>query len=131
MSNFLGRGYDFPLRIGGDGKFKMVSGNDKIKASIRAILSTPVGTRIMNREFGCRIHELNFDNDQDITAVLADYYTREALVRWEPRIIIPDEEEGIVVWFEGPKMFISITYTIIETNTEDNIVYPFHMKEAN
>lgn len=128
MPGFLGRGYDYPLKLAGDGKFKMVEGPEKVRASIYAILDTPVGTRIMLREFGCRIHEINFNNDEDVTAALAEFYTREALEQWEPRIEVP--EDGISITFQDSKMYIHIRYTIIETNTEDNMVYPFHLEEV-
>jgi len=123
MADFIGRGFDFPLQLGGDGKFRLVTGNDKIKASLRAILSTPVGERIMNREFGCRIHEINFENPTPATTALAQFYVRQAIQRWEPRITV--EDDGVEVTYDEADVYISITYTINESNTEDNVVFPY------
>jgi len=123
MADFIGRGFDFPLQLGGDGKFRLVTGNDKIKASLRAILSTPVGERIMNREFGCRIHEINFENQTPATTALAQFYVMQAIQRWEPRITV--EDDGVEVAYDEADVYISITYTINESNTEDNVVFPY------
>lgn len=128
MADFIGKGYAYPLQLGGDGKFKVVTGDDKVKASIAAILDTPVGTRYMLRDFGCRIHELNFENDTTVTATLAEFFVREALERWEKRITIPDD--GIIIVFEDDIMWIDITYTLNETNSEENMVYPYYIQEA-
>ena len=56
-----------------------------LKQSIQDILTTPIGTRIMRREYGSRLSEwvdapLNGSVLIDITMA-----TAEALARWEPR----------------------------------------------
>ena len=62
-----------------------LSGLDHLRQSIADILSTPLNTRVMRRDYGSRIPELI---DQPITPRLAvELYaaTAEALRRWEPR----------------------------------------------
>ena len=57
-----------------------------IRQSIIDILTTPMGTRVMRRSYGSRLHELV---DRPMTSALkADVYqaTADALVRWEPRV---------------------------------------------
>lgn len=127
--DFLGKGYAYPMQVAGDGKFRLVQGLNKVRAGIYCILDTPVGTRIGLRDFGCRIHELNFENDEDMTAEVAKFYVQEALNQWEPRI---EEitEDNVKVWFEESKMLISITYNVKNYNVEDNIVFPYHIKGA-
>ena len=57
-SNFLGTGWSFPPRPDGRGGIALVSDAEKIEQSIRIILSTPIGQRVMRPTFGSRLHEL-------------------------------------------------------------------------
>lgn len=62
-----------------------LSGIDHLRQSIRDILTTRIGTRVMRRDYGSRLHALV---DNPMTPRLAmDLYsaTAEALARWEPR----------------------------------------------
>lgn len=65
---------------------KEISGIDHLRQSIEDILTTPVGTRVMRRDYGSRIFTLT---DRPMNrAWLARLYaaTAEAIDRWEPRI---------------------------------------------
>lgn len=60
-------------------------GIDHLRQSIRDILTTRIGTRVMRRDYGSRLPALV---DNPMTPRLAmDLYsaTAEALARWEPR----------------------------------------------
>lgn len=64
---------------------KPLSGSDHLAQSIRDLLTTPIGSRVMLREYGSRIPELvdrptNALLDVELHAAVA-----EALDRWEPR----------------------------------------------
>lgn len=64
---------------------KPLSGIDHLRQSIRDILITPIGSRVMRREYGSRLYQLI---DAPINrSVLLEIYaaTAEALIRWEPR----------------------------------------------
>ena len=57
-----------------------------LRQSVRDILTTPIGTRVMRREYGSRLFELL---DQPLTpGTLTEIYAAaaEALARWEPRL---------------------------------------------
>lgn len=65
---------------------KRLEGLDHLRQSIRDILMTPIGSRVMRRDYGSRLFELidapiNRDTITDLYAA-----TAEALLRWEPRI---------------------------------------------
>jgi phage baseplate assembly protein W len=65
---------------------KAVSGLDHLKQSIRDILTTPIGSRVMRRDYGSRLFQLV---DAPLNrGTIAQLYaaTIEALLRWEPRI---------------------------------------------
>lgn len=81
---------------------KPVSGLDHLRQSIRDVLTTPVGTRVMRRDYGSRLFELVDAPLNQRTTV--DFYqaTFEALLRWVPqieprRVALESSEAGRVV----------------------------------
>lgn len=65
---------------------RSIDGLDHIAQSIRDILTTPLGTRVMRPEYGSRLPRLV---DAPINpATLVDLYaaTAEAVARWETRV---------------------------------------------
>lgn len=69
---------------------RRLSGVDHLRQSIRDILTTPVGSRVMRRDYGSRLYELV---DAPLNAeTLVDLYaaTFEALATWEPRIEVQE-----------------------------------------
>lgn len=64
---------------------KRLSGVDHIKQSIRDILTTRIGTRVMRRDYGSRLPELVDNPTGEFLKVELFAATAEALVKWEPR----------------------------------------------
>ena len=65
---------------------KRLSGINPLRQSIRDILTTPVGTRVMRRDYGSRLFNL-VDAPMNRATLLNIYAAAfEALARWEPRI---------------------------------------------
>ncbi len=64
---------------------RALSGIDHLRQSLRDILTTPIGTRVMRREYGSRLYQL-VDAPMN-NATLIDLYAAaaEAVARWEPR----------------------------------------------
>lgn len=64
---------------------KSLAGIDHLRQSIRDILTTPVGSRVMRREYGSRLFQL-VDAPMNRSTLLAIYTAAiEAIERWEPR----------------------------------------------
>lgn len=65
---------------------KPLSGLAHLRQSIRDILTTPLGSRVMRRNYGSRLFDLvdNPLNEQTLVEIFAA--TAEALIQWEPRI---------------------------------------------
>ena len=64
---------------------KRLEGLAHLRQSIRDILTTPLGSRVMRRDYGSRLFELV---DAPLTpGLLVEIYaaTAEALAQWEPR----------------------------------------------
>lgn len=65
---------------------KALSGLDHLRQSVRDILTTPIGTRVMRRDYGSRLFDL-IDAPMNRSTLLDIYAaTAEALQRWEPRV---------------------------------------------
>lgn len=64
---------------------KTIKGIEHLRQSIQDILSTPIGTRVMRREYGSKIFSL-IDAPLNRGTLAQIYATSaEALDRWEPR----------------------------------------------
>lgn len=59
---------------------------EHIRQSVRDILTTPIGSRVMRREYGSLLPELIDQPLNGATLLRAYAATVMALVRWEPRI---------------------------------------------
>lgn len=126
-SDFLGRGWSFPIGFAPSGRLQWSAGEDKIRQSLLLILRTVPGERVLMPTFGCRIGELVFARTDGATCALAQAYVKEALQAWEPRIDPPDVTVDIDP-SEPNALRISIDYVVRETNKAGNLVYPFYLK---
>lgn len=63
-----------------------LAGEAHLRQSIIDILTTPLGTRVMRRDYGSRLFEL-VDAPINRTTLVEIYAaTAEALLKWEPRL---------------------------------------------
>ena len=120
-----GTGWAFPIRPDIRGRIAMVRGDHTIERSIRLILQTIKGERVMRPEFGSDLHLLVFAENSPTTAGLADYYVRTALARWEPRITVQEVQVDFGEMNLG-RMLINISYLVKSTNDMRNLVFPFY-----
>jgi phage baseplate assembly protein W len=129
---YLGRGLAYPLsfqsRSGGARTSTATSfAQEHIRESILQILSTTPGERLMNPEFGCRIRELIFERNDTVLKGLFRHYVIGAIQRWEKRVIVTgisfDESETAQ---SENRLVACISYRIIQTQVEDNLIVPFY-----
>jgi len=125
MSDFIGRGWSFPPKLNSRGGIALASDEEKIAQSIRIILSTPIGQRVMRPTFGSRLNELIFAPMNPETFGLAEMYVQDALNFWEPRIQVLEVTAGSDAAQPGV-LLIAIRYWIKATHDERSLVYPFY-----
>lgn len=123
---FLGQGWNFPTQINARGGIGLVGGEHDIEQSIRIILETSPGERVMRPEFGCRINELVFAPNNAATEGLLIHYIEEALAQWEPRIEVQEVEIDSDSQ-NSATLLAEITYLIKDTHDPRSIVYPFFL----
>lgn len=123
-----GGGWSFPVGTDHKGDISLSEGQLGIEDSIKIILGTAKGERVMRPEFGCDIHEHVFDSINQTTITLVKTAVREALIQWEPRIDV-----GSVSIQQDPdtpsRLVIDIRYIVRSTNSEGNMVYPFYINK--
>ncbi len=125
---FLGVGIKFPFQTDPGGGIALSCYEEDIKESIRIILGTSKGERLMRPDFGCGIHNLVFAPVNTSTEGLIIHHIREALILFEPRlellkVDVSKDEVDI------GKLLININYKVIRTNNIFNMVYPFYLHE--
>ncbi len=126
---FLGRGWGFPVKTGADGEIAMAEFEEDIRQSIRIILGTNPGERVMRPDFGAGLNALVFEPLNTTTMSLVQHRVELALVTWESRILV----ESVKVSTnpeERNLLLIEVSYRVRLTNTFYNLVYPFYLLEG-
>jgi phage baseplate assembly protein W len=125
---FLGVGWAFPPDASASGDMATAAYETDIQQSIRIILGTAPGERVMRPDFGAGLKTLIFEPMNTTTAALAQYNVQKALTQWEPRIdqvtvaVTPQPANG--------SLSIDIRYRVRLTNVFYNLVYPFYLTEG-
>ena len=125
---FLGEGWAFPIDLDAGGDAVLVAADEDIRQSIRIILETEPGERVMRPDFGAGLRGLVFEPLNTTTTAMARHRVEQALILWEPRIHLRD----VKVTADPPRarLDIAIEYQIRATNTFYNLVYPFYLQEG-
>lgn len=89
----FGQGMSFPPRVAADGRLAWSVGEDHVRESIRIILLTEPGERLMREGFGCGLRQFLFEPNTATTRQLIRERVTEAIQRWEPRVSL----EGVEV----------------------------------
>jgi uncharacterized protein len=106
-----------------------VEAEEDIRQSIRIILETAPGERVMRPNFGCGIHELVFTVVDSTTIQRICSVVEEALRRCEARIDVLEVKVDDAATSEG-KLLIELEYRVRKTNQTGNLVFPFYFREG-
>jgi phage baseplate assembly protein W len=127
--DFLGTGWAHPVGTDHQGDIELSSAEDNIRQSVRIIIGTAKGERVMRPDFGCAVHDYVFAAADPATLSMIEDAVEEALVQWEPRIDV--ENVDAEPDSENPnRVLVEIDYWVRETNSSANLVYPFYLKEG-
>jgi uncharacterized protein len=127
MSAMFGTGCAFPFAPAyGAGRLELLSGPEKVRQSMRVILDTEPGERLMRPTFGCGLRRYLMQPNTVATRALIQRDVELALSRWEPRI----ELSGVSVEAgdEAALALISISYVHTRDRRSDNLIYPFYLE---
>jgi phage baseplate assembly protein W len=129
VTEIIGSGLAFPLQVDRRGGIALARDETDIEQAIELILATAPGERPMRPEFGCGVHDFVFDSIDATTVGRMELAIRDALDRWEPRVVVEAVEFGLDEVAEG-RLIIDIGYRVRATNTMRNLVYPFYVIPA-
>jgi len=129
VTEIIGSGLAFPLQVDRRGGIALARDETDIEQAIELILATAPGERPMRPEFGCGVHDFVFDSIDATTVGKMELAIREALDRWEPRVVVQTVEFNLDEVADG-RLIIDIAYRVRATNTMRNLVYPFYVIPA-
>lgn len=132
MSNEVyGVGWAFPFQFNENGRVKITAdqsdGNTSdvgqlkhLRGAISQIIGVAWGERFMRGDYGCGVHEVVFDpNDESLVANVL-YYVGEAVDTWDQRVEAQDidaiQEEGVLKAI--------IEFMVKKTNEINSLVLP-------
>lgn len=126
---FLGRGMKFPPQINpATGRFVTVEGNESVKQSIYMIMMTQKTERFIRPEYGSNLMNYTFiDTGLTMLNIISREITKD-IVNNEPRV--DDVDVNIDAHSKSGCLIINIQYRVKETNTYDNMVFPFYLDSS-
>jgi phage baseplate assembly protein W len=127
---FLGVGWAFPPCVGADGGTSIAIYDEDIRQSIRIILGTERGERVMRPDFGAGLRSFLFGPISPTTLQRVKARVEDALLRWEARIDVLRVAVTIDP-VQRSLLLIDISYRVRATNTLTNLVYPFYLQEGS
>ncbi len=127
MSEFLGRGWAFPILPDAGGTLRYVAEDENVAQSLRLLLSTAVGERVMRPTLGVVAPAMVFAPGSTVNQAQLRTQIRDAVVTFERRVVLDD-----VVVTEDPsapeRVGIEVTYTVRRTNTRSSVVFPYYVE---
>lgn len=125
-SEFTGTGWRFPLLPDATGALGYVGGDVNVEQSLRILLLTELGQRVMRPDFGSKAPRLVFAPGSLQYLGQLETTVREAIRDWEPRVDVeyiraeadPNDETHVSV---------ELGYRVRPTNTRFNLVFPFYL----
>jgi phage baseplate assembly protein W len=125
-ASFVGRGFSWPMVVDHTGSIKLTSTSEDIDRSMRLVLLTAPGERVMRPRFGCAIWDLLFEPVTPNLLGLIAEAVFDALGQWEPRVEV-DEVIPTADPTDHALVRVQISYRVRATNDRRNLVFPFYV----
>ena len=130
--SFLGTGWSFPPTFSKAGaNVLMTSDEDDIQKSIEILLSTTIGERFLQPDYGCNLENYVFEPMNATVQTLIRVTVRNAIITFETRINLLSVSLDSTTYINDGRIDIHVDYEVAGTNSRFNLVYPFYTNEAN
>lgn len=117
----MSAGWGFPFKISKDnGRVETSQERENIRQSVKIILMTEPGERMVRPEFGTRLHQFLFENMDSRTEEMICREVRQSLRRWEKRIQVTKVETDIKNGKQG-ELHIAVTYRVLNGGEGDRV----------
>jgi phage baseplate assembly protein W len=118
--DIFGKGLSFPPRVGADGRLAWSAGEANVRDSIRLILLTNPGERLMREQFGCGLRHFLFEPNTVTTRQLLRERILQAINRWEPRVAV--QEVSVEAVAAEPRLAaVTIVFRLIATQAVERL----------
>lgn len=124
--SFFGRGLAFPFKTNGVGSIDYIEGEQHIEQSLKLLLLTALGERVMRPKLGCKAPKLVFSPGSIQYLRLLENTVADAIKKWEPRV----ELQSVLAETEASKqnhVLLNISYKVRSSNARNNLVFPFYL----
>jgi phage baseplate assembly protein W len=123
---FIGKGWRFPILPGPTGGLAWSEADANVEQSLRLLLLTRVGERVMRGGFGSRLGDMVFrpGSDQNLRAIERE--VSSVILSSEPRVdVLAVVAEADTV--DATQITVSLSYRVRRTNTRQSLVFPFYL----
>lgn len=103
---------------------KRLTTRDHIRQSVRDILTTPIGSRVMRRDYGSYLFELIDQPLHGATLLRAYAASADALIRWERRITM---QNIVLATTHAGELVIDLDYSE-NSSTSERVSVPLGLK---
>lgn len=120
LGQLFGRGLVFPPYLDRQSRLAWSEGPDNIRESIRIILSTEPGERLMLPTFGAGLKRFLFEPNTVATHRLMEETIFQALNRWEPRIGVASVDIDVAE-DDDQAAIVVISYSLVSNGATDQL----------
>lgn len=116
----FGRSVAFPPRVGPDGRVAFSEGETNVRESIRLILTTEPGERVMRPDFGGGLGRFLFEPNTPATHQAIRVQIQKSLARWEPRVVVESVQFDVTADDPGAAV-VTLTYRLVATQARERV----------
>lgn len=140
MANeFIGRGWSFPILPDDTGSLGWCEGQLNVEQSLKVLLLTATGERVMRPTFGAEAPQLVFAPGSEQYLRRLEQSIREAVRDFEPRVDLLEvraepgatdpgtTREASSVGREEARVMVWISYKVRRSSSRFNLVFPFYL----
>jgi phage baseplate assembly protein W len=130
---FLGVGWSFPPEFhkhADNVGVRMVAEEEDIRESLKILLDTRPGERVMQPGYGCGLHAMVFETLSESAVTEIKDVIERAVLFYEPRITLEKININTDEINDG-RLLIRLDYIVRRTNNRSNVVYPFYTIEGS
>ena len=137
--DFRGRGWRFPILPDETGSLGWCDGQPNIEQSLKVLLLTALGERVMRPTFGTEAPRMVFAPGSEQYLRLLEQSISAAVRDFEPRVELLDvrAEPGVAVAGSMPdagsagreeaRITVAIAYKVRRSNSRFNLVFPYYL----
>lgn len=126
---FLGTGWAFPPAFDDGQQALTVADEQDVRESLRILLSTVPGERVMHPTYGCGLRRMVFEQVTESLLTEIRSLVEKAVLFFEVRITLEQIDFDTDELFDGV-LRLRLLYTIRSTNARDNMVFPLYLNGA-